>query len=78
MLNSGAYSPELEGRVKAVTNCARKPFCCGVLKPKHSDRLLHERPSVLHTQAMWKLNWFLRDFGYVAEVLERTRSMTRS
>jgi len=47
-----------------------------VLKPT-SDRVLHYRPPVLHTQAMWKLSWFLRDFGYDAELLGKNESTRR-
>jgi len=40
----------------------RDPLRCP--QAQASDRVLHDRPSVLHLQAMRKLSWFLRDFGY--------------
>jgi len=42
-----------------------------VLEPhRFSDQLISSR-LYCHSKALWKLNWFLRDFGYDSESIER-------
>ena len=50
----------------------QKPFCvlsCTILQPEeHAGRTFSGR-LYCTTKALWKLSWFLRDFGYDAELL---------
>jgi hypothetical protein len=53
---------------------SRKPFYLlrfSILEPK--ELIGHSVAGRLYCtpRALWKLNWFLRDFGYDAELLER-------
>jgi hypothetical protein len=42
-----------------------------VLEPyRFADRIIASR-LYCHAKALWKLNWFLRDFGYDAELIDR-------
>ena len=42
-----------------------------VLEPhRFADRVISSR-LYCHAKALWKLNWFLRDFGYDSELIER-------
>jgi transposase InsO family protein len=60
---------------------ARKPFYLlrfAILEPKELNG--HSVAGRLYCtpRALWKLNWFLRDFGYDANYSDKTRSMTRT
>ena len=48
-----------------------------VLKPRHLTGCFMTGRLYCTPRAMWKLSWFLRDFGYDTELLVRTRSTTR-
>jgi len=53
---------------------ARKPYYqirFAVLEPKHLAGCLITGRLYSTTRAMWKLSWFLRDFGYDTELLGR-------
>jgi hypothetical protein len=53
---------------------ARKPFYLvrfSVLKPKELSGQPITGRLYCTTRALWKLNWFLRDFGYDADLLGR-------
>lgn len=42
-----------------------------ILEPhRFADRVISSR-LYCHAKALWKLNWFLRDFGYDSELIER-------
>ena len=42
-----------------------------ILEPhRFADRVISIR-LYCHAKALWKLNWFLRDFGYDSELIER-------
>lgn len=42
-----------------------------ILEPQRfADRAISSR-LYCHAKALWKLNWFLRDFGYDSELIER-------
>ncbi len=65
-LGSGRDIPR-SGRSGAISLAQAKALLQDPLRcpqAQASDRVLHDRPSVLHLQAMRKLSWFLRDFGY--------------
>jgi hypothetical protein len=53
---------------------ARKPYYTvevSILEPgRFADRVVSSR-IYCNPKSLWKLNWFLRDFGYDAELLER-------
>jgi hypothetical protein len=52
----------------------RKPFLSLkfiVLAPKHSASKSFSARLYCTERALWKLNWFLRDFGYDLELLSR-------
>ena len=42
-----------------------------VLRPKHLTGCFMTGPLYFTSRAMWKLNWFLRDFGYDPELLRK-------
>ena len=51
---------------------AQKPFyeiCFAVLAPKHLAGCLVSGRLYCSPRALWKLTWFLRDFGYDMELL---------
>ena len=53
---------------------AQKPYYAirlEVLEPKELAGHLISRRLYCSTRALWKLNWFLRDFGYDTELLGR-------
>src|SRR5207249_1324345 len=53
---------------------AQKPYYSirfGVLEPKHLAGCLVTGRLYCTTRAMWKLSWFLRDFGYDTELLNK-------
>jgi hypothetical protein len=63
-------------RVDRVRYCwhANKPFYSirfAVLEPKHLAGCLITGRLYCTARAMWKLSWFLRDFGYDAELLNK-------
>src|SRR5436190_19642486 len=53
---------------------SRKPYYTldvAIIEPNgFVDRVISSRV-YCHPKALWKLNWFLRDFGYDADLLER-------
>jgi hypothetical protein len=55
-------------------NCAPKPYyivSLVILEPhRFADRIISGR-LYCHKKALWKLNWFLRDFGYDSELIDR-------
>jgi hypothetical protein len=53
---------------------AQKPYYqirFAVLEPKHLARCLISGRLYCTARAMWKLSWFLRDFGYDTELLNK-------
>src|SRR6476620_11142024 len=53
---------------------AQKPYYAvrfALLEPKHLSGYLVNGRLYCTARAMWKLNWFLRDFGYDAELLAK-------
>ena len=48
-----------------------------VLKPRHLTGCFTTGRLYCIPRAIWKLSWFLRDFGYGPELLARMRSMSR-
>ena len=63
-------------RVQRAQYCwhAQKPFCAiqfAVLEPKPFAGSLISGRIYCTEKALWKLSWFLRDFGYDAELLGR-------
>ena len=53
---------------------ASKPFYqlrLAVLEPRHLVGCLINSRLYCSAKAMWKLNWFLRDFGYDTELLNK-------
>jgi len=53
---------------------ANKPFyqlCLATLEPRHLAGCLVTSRLYCTAKAMWKLNWFLRDFGYDTEFLDK-------
>src|SRR5262249_44234184 len=60
--------------VRAQYRHASKPFYqvrLAVLEPRHLAGCLIISRLYCTLKAMWKLNWFLRDFGYDTEMLNR-------
>lgn len=53
---------------------APKPYYVvnlAILEPhRFADRVISSR-LYCHAKALWKLNWFLRDFGYDSELIEQ-------
>jgi hypothetical protein len=64
------------GRVARIQfkRCYPKPYYVvnlTVLKPhRFADHVISSR-LYCHAKALWKLNWFLRDFGYDPESIDR-------
>ena len=53
---------------------APKPYysvTLSVLEPKHFARSIIASRIFCNPKALWKLSWFLRDFGYDTELLDR-------
>ena len=53
---------------------SQKPFCAfvfNVLGPKSATGSRFSARLYCTPKALWKLNWFLRDFGYDPELLDR-------
>lgn len=53
---------------------SRKPFYLvhfAIIKPKHAANNALNARLYCHPKSLWKLNWFLRDFGYDGELLSR-------
>ena len=64
------------GRVERVQYCrqGQKPYYLLLFKVLEPKSLAGHRFSArlyCTPKALWKLNWFLRDFGYDSELLER-------
>ena len=64
------------GRVERVQYCrqGQKPYYLVLFKVLEPKSLAGHRFSArlyCTPKALWKLNWFLRDFGYDSELLER-------
>ena len=64
------------GRVERVQYCrqGQKPYYLLLFKVLEPKTLAGHRFSArlyCTPKALWKLNWFLRDFGYDSELLER-------
>src|SRR4051812_49351756 len=64
------------GRVERVQYCrhGQKPYYLVLFKVLEPKSLAGNRFSsrlYCTPKALWKLNWFLRDFGYDSELLER-------
>src|SRR5260221_10010199 len=56
----------------SITGTSRSPFYeirFAVLKPRHLTGCFITGRIYCTAKAMWKLSWFLRDFGYDAELL---------
>ncbi len=52
----------------------QKPFfalCFAILQPEGHARRTFTGRLYCTAKALWKLNWFLRDFGYDTELLDR-------
>ena len=63
-------------RVKRVQfrRYAQKPYytvALAILEPHRFRAHIISSRLYCHSKALWKLNWFLRDFGYDAELLGR-------
>ena len=80
-LNQAAEPPEIAGgiylvRIQRAQYCwhRQKPFYAmqfTVIEPKHvAGRSISGR-IYCTKKALWKLSWFLHDFGYDSELLER-------
>jgi len=62
------------GATRPVSSAAQKPYytlTLAILEPsRFSGHILSSR-IYCNPKALWKLNWFLRDFGYDTELLGR-------
>ncbi|PYT76052.1 MAG: hypothetical protein DMG40_26970, partial [Acidobacteria bacterium] len=59
----------------------QKPFVefrFGVLEPKSFEGRSFSGRLYCTERALWKLNWFLRDFGYDAQLLKNDRVDTKA
>jgi hypothetical protein len=81
-LNQRGVENKLEGLFLARVERARyrwhpqKPFVeiqFTVLEPKSSEAQSFSGRLYCTERALWKLNWFLRDFGYDAQLLKDDR-----
>ena len=64
---SGCNESAFSGRHRSLTTLWRSAFLSPV---RFSGHVLSSR-LYCSPKALWKLNWFLRDFGYDAELLGR-------
>ena len=57
-----------------IRRCASKPYYIiyvAILEPKRLAGQVLSSRLYCNSRALWKLSWFLRDFGYDVELLER-------
>jgi hypothetical protein len=59
---------------RALYRHANKPFyqlCLAILEPRHLAGCLIISRLYCTAKTMWKMNWFLREFGYDSELLNK-------
>ena len=61
----------LRMRFRKYTPKAYYGVTLSILEPKHFAGNTISSRIFCHAKALWKLNWFLRDFGYDTELLAR-------
>jgi len=70
VLEGFSWSVSIEPSTAGIRS-VRFTFCDSLLLNRQNIRPFSHRPSYCTPKALWKLRWFLRDFGYDPDLMGR-------